>query len=218
MNYTDLITISPINAYSKANDLTADLPRLVARAHRKVVQKIDHDLFETDLGTIPLPTTGIGNLTGLAAGVQARIMEFRAVTVDDGSGHAWALLPRDRGTLRALYPDDPQGSPRYYETPAVIVRVWPRPDEAITARVWAAVEPEIPSTLVATNIIMTKHPNVMEWATAREVAVFMLDDKMAETFGNELNEALLEANRQIARRRRDENAQRPMEPRNVVGT
>jgi hypothetical protein len=218
ITYNDLITISPVNAYSKANDLTTDLPRLVARAHEKVVQKLDHDLFETNLGSIPLPTTGIGDFSGLGAGVEARILEFRSVTVDDGSGDSWALLPRDRGVLRALYPDNPQGAPKYYETPAIGLRVWPRPDAAMTATVWANVEPLTPTSGNQSNVILTKHPNVMEWAVAREVALFLLDEAMSARFEAEMNEALLEANRQIGRRRRDESAQRPTEARNVVGS
>jgi hypothetical protein len=218
MDYTDLITISPINAYSKANDLTAELPRLVERAHKRVVQRIDHDLFETDLGSVPVATTGIGNLTGISAPVLARLMEFRSVFMDDGSGNRWALTPRDRGTLRMLYPNDPQAGPRYYETPGTAVRVWPRPYVAMTAHLWAAIEPEVPSGSVSTNIIMDKHPLTMEWATAMEVAVFMLDKDMIATFKAELDSALMEANLQIGRRRRDESAQRPIETRNVTGT
>lgn len=214
MSYTELIRAAPLAAYAENRDLVAEMPNIVRRAQEYVVMRLDHDAFWQKL-----PRTTVGK-DGVIddSNFPNDLMEVRSVRVRWRSGDRWySLLRRDSDMLSTLYTDDSRGPPKVYSDGPDGLVAYPRPGRVIDAEVRANVAPAILSPTVQTNLFTDKYPQVIENAVVREAGVFMLDAKIQQTYGSETDAALAAANAQIARQKRDESAQRPVETRNAGG-
>jgi len=214
MDYAELIRIGSQNNYSDARDLIEEMPRLVELAQGHVVDRIDHDAFETELPAVTLGVTGQIDKATEFAGTD--ILELRGVHVDPGRGFI-PIIPRDYDMLVALYSDGRTGTPRHYADRNATIDVYPRPFREMSLKVTANVKPAVLSEGAPTNVLTDEFPIVMEMAVNRQVAIFMMDPANKEMFEGQLADQLMAANTRIGRAKRNETAQRPVDTSNVTG-
>lgn len=214
MGYDEIIAFAPLALYAQNRDLAAQLPGMVARAQKYIVSGLDHDAFMTELAPTTIDADGVLDETGFPAA----LLELRSVSIEIGAGRYMPLRPRDYEMLTALFSDRPHGRPKFYaQDPAGGHRVFPAPGRVIPARVRANVEPDPLAPGTQENAISLRFPRLLQLATTREAAVFMLDAQMVELYETETGNALRAANAQVGRRTRDEASQRPVDTRNVQG-
>jgi hypothetical protein len=213
--YADLIRDIPIWLYAQNRDIVAEMPRLIKDAEDQIYNLIDHDLFQTVITGSGLvkdnPDLDISAMD---------IMEIRAIRIAYRGDNSWT--PIERRNLEALtmmYSRMRPGRPRFYADYGNYdgLRFFPVPNADVQLEITANVAPEGLTDTNQTNILATKFPRVYEKAVLKQGALFMKNPNDAATYETEMQAALTEANLQIARRRRDDVGQRPVETANARG-
>lgn len=214
MTYDDLDEYARSNIYGEARDLDQDIPRLITRAQRYLFSRLDHDVFQADMGNFQVNQDGridTGN-------VSDRLKEVRSVDLLR-DGQWFPLLKRDVTTLGALFSEDPVGLPEYYaQTDDLALKVFPFPYDQMTVRMRGNLVPELITPSNQTNMLSEKYPLLMEWAITYQCSVYMLDPTLIQVNKGELDGEIMAVNAQVSRWRRDEATQRPVETRNVGGS
>jgi hypothetical protein len=215
MTYDDLIAYAPLALIMRNRDTVAQMPEIVRRAQGYLVARLDHDLFRTMLPSLPIADDGILDTSG----VTGTILEIRSISVQVSPGSWLPLIRRSEEMLIALHSDNPRGQPRFYAvTAAGAIQTFPALGVAgKLARVTVNVAPPVLAPAVQTNIISEQFPELFEFATAMEAAVFNVDGATTQLYQGRVAETLQVANAQISRRTRDESAQRAVETRNIQG-
>ncbi len=215
MTYDELIAYAPLALIMRNRDTVAEMPNIVRRAQGYLVARLDHDLFRTTVPAAPIGADGIIDDSAFPGS----LLEIRSISVQVSPGAWLPLLRRSEEMLIALHSDNPRGQPRFYAvTAAGTIQTYPAIGTAGTsARVTANVAPPALSPTVQTNIISEQFPELFEFATAMEAAVFNVDGVTTQLYQGRVAETLQVANAQISRRTRDESAQRAVETRNIQG-
>jgi hypothetical protein len=214
VTYADLLTYAPLALIAQNRDTVAEMPNIVRRAQGYLVQRLDHDLFRTDLAILPVAETGIVDTIS----VPGTLLEVRQVLIETATDRWMPILRRSDEMLQMLFTDTLRGPARFYSfTAAGALKVYPAPGRVTRARVTANVAPPVLSDTVQTNIILEQFPELMELAVTMEAAVFNLDPASTGIYQGRVGEHLQTANAQISRRTRDESAQRTVETRNITG-
>lgn len=220
MTYDEIIAFAPLALYAQNRDLTAEMPQLVKQAQDYVVSRLDHDAFATT--TLPDTTISAEGMLDTSP-ITSRLLELRSLSWEFAPDRFQPLLPRAYEIMLMLYSDRPRGRPRYYAQadgfdPLPLIRVFPAPGRVLTARARGNIAPESLAPGVQENLLSRNFPQLLQYATAREAAVFMADPAMQQRWEDELTDALVAANAQVGRRTRDEAAQRPVDTRNARGS
>lgn len=215
MTYDDLIAYAPLALIARNRDTVDNMEDIVRRAQGYLVARLDHDLFRKMLPSVPVGVDGILDPTDIPAGM----LEVRSVAVQTSPGAWLPLLRRSEEMLVALHSDNPRGLPRFYAVMASgAIQTFPAIGRTGTAaRVTANVAPPVLGPGEQTNIISVQFPELFEFATAMEAAIWNLDPASTQLYQGRVAETLQVANAQISRRTRDENAQRAVETRNITG-
>ena len=215
MTYDDLIAYAPLALIARNRDTVENMEDIVRRAQGYLVPRLDHDLFRTTIPSAQIDADGVIDQTGFPG----RILEIRSISVQVSPGSWLPLIRRSEEMLVTLHSDNPRGQPRYYAvTAGGSIQTFPALGVAgKLARVTANVEPPTLSPLVQTNIISDQFPELFEFATAMEAAIWNLDQGSTQLYQGRVGETLMVANTQISRRTRDESAQRAVETRNIQG-
>jgi hypothetical protein len=215
MTYDDLIAYAPLALIMRNRDTVAQMPEIVRRAQSYLVSRLDHDLFRTMIPNATIGADGIIDQTAFPG----QVLEIRSISVQVSPGSWLPLLRRSEEMLIALHSDNPRGQPRFYAvTAASDIQTFPALGVAgKLARVTANVAPPVLAPTVQTNIISEQFPELFEFATAMEAAVFNVDAATTQLYQSRASETLQVANAQISRRTRDESAQRAVETRNIQG-
>ena len=215
MTYDDLVTNTPIWLYAQNRDIVAEMPKIISDAEDQVYLRFDHDLFQTVVPNLTLtandPLIDLSSIDGL--------LEVRAVRLTYRNGGVTALERRSLEALSMLYSQNRPGRPRFYAEYGNYdqIKVFPTPSVDIPFEITANIEPPRLGPTVQSNIILEKFPRVMDRSVLRQGAIFMKNQQDAATYGQEADDAILEANMAIARRRRDETGTRPVETANTRG-
>jgi hypothetical protein len=211
LTYDDMLEQVPVAAFARNNDLIAEMPNAIRRAETYVVDRLDHDAFRMPPQDVTFGTDG-------AATLPDNVLELRAVRIRFRSSGWTPLLPRHEETLHALFAGQPPGNPRFYAQPAHgTVQIFARPSTATAGQLVYNAKPAELGPTVQTNLLTDDWEAVMRAAVLREAALFMNDQKLIPIYQAELADLLTAANMAVARRRRDETAERPRETANVRG-
>lgn len=215
MTYDDLIVYAPLALIARNRDTVANMEDIVRRAQGYLVARLDHDLFRTTLPAVPISADGVLDPSDIPAG----LLEVRSVSAQISTTSWLPLLRRSEEMLVTLHSDNPRGQPRYYAVMASgAIQTFPAIGRIGTvARVTANVAPPTLAPAVQTNIISQQFPELFEFATAMEAAIWNLDQGSTQLYQGRVAETLQVANAQISRRTRDESAQRAVETRNIQG-
>jgi hypothetical protein len=215
MTYDELIAYAPLALIMRNRDTVAEMPNIVRRAQGYLVSRLDHDLFRAQVPSAQIGADGIIDQTSFPG----QVLEIRSISVQVSPGSWLPLLRRSEEMLIALHTDNPRGQPRYYTVTADgDIQTFPSLGVAgKLARVTANVAPPVLSPTVQTNIIIEQFPELFEFATAMEAAVFNVDAATTQLYQGRIQETLPVANAQISRRARDESGQRTVETRNITG-
>lgn len=215
--YAELIAYAPIALYAQNRDLALALPDIVARAQRSVVRRLDHDAFRDELVTTADQDGDVDTAPFLALG--DAMMELRSVFARRPTETRWRpLFRRNWDMLETLYGSAGSGFPRHYAERDDGWQVYPRPGQTISIRASFNMEPPVLSPTAPENVLSTRFFEVMQAATVRECAVYMLDANAIQLYGQEVEAQTTAANAQIARRRRDETGMRGVETTNAGGS
>lgn len=225
ITYDELVRSVPIWSYATNRELVAEMPRIIADAEDELWLSIDHDLFQavitgSVIGPPPSPTPGVDYSILDLGSVTPRIMELRAIRLAYRGQFDWVPIERrELEYLSMLYSRNNPARPRFYANygGTLKFKVFPYPREEYDLELTANVRPLSLSAIVQTNQLTTDFPRAVEKACLRQAALFMKDAEGAATYLQEMNDALGEANMQMARRRRDETGQRPVETANASG-
>lgn len=215
MTYDELIAYAPLALIMRNRDTVAQMPDIVRRAQNYLVARLDHDLFRTTIPNAQIGADGVIDQTGFPG----EILEIRSISVQVSPGTWLPLIRRSEEMLIALHSDSPRGQPRYYAvTAAKTIQTFPALGVAgKLARITANIAPPTLSQITQMNIISQEFPELFEFATAMEAAVFNIDAATTQLYQGRVSETLQVANAQISRRTRDESAQRAVETRNIQG-
>jgi hypothetical protein len=211
LTYDALVSKIPVAAYARNQDLMDEMPDVVSRAAAYVTDRLDHDAFHAAPQDVTIPTTG-------ELALPAGTLEVRSLRVRF-AGRGWTpLLPRHVETLTALFAARPVGRPQFYGRAAEdTVLVFPRPAQPVTAQLVVNLRPAALGPATQTNVLTERYEAVLRAAVLREAALFMADQGLLSTYASETDTLLTAVNAGLARQRRDETAQRPMETANVRG-
>lgn len=212
--YDDIIAYAPVAAFLQNRDTIAEMPQIVRRSQTYVTRRLDHDFFRHAFPGRTADATGVVT-TGIDEGL---LLEIRSISVVQGN-RSHPVHPRDFYMLEALFYDQPRGVPQFWaHTPSGEIRIFPAPGREVTVDISANIKEPVLSPSQQENRISVHHPELMEQAVAMHVALFNLDAQAAQMYSDQLTELLVVVNAEIARRRRDETSQRPIEARNVTGS
>lgn len=217
MTYDDLIAAVPIALQAQNRTLldASELQRIVRRAEDEIIERIDHDAFRSRL---------TGRQVGPADDTidlqpeDRRVLEVRAIQLITPEG-VYPLERREVERLNALYLGAWAGQPRYYaedDTP-LFLRVFPTPDVVYPVSISANIEPERLSPSTQQSVLTRAHARLLEMMTFKHGAHFMRNPTDEQRYGELADAALMEANAQFARRRRDETGVTSAPTANRVG-
>ena len=215
--YDELIAEAPQWLYAQNRDLVDNMPEVLAQAELQVYQRLEHDAFRDTINGLTLDTDGVIDLTS----VVPQVFEVRSVRVQyKGDDSYVPLLERNIEYLEMLYGRAKPGRPLYYaeDDTTLYLRAYPKPSSALPLQIRANVEPTALSPSNKTNLVTQRYYRVIQLATFRQAAIYMKNEADTVRYTNELNDALSEANAQIARRRRDETETKPKDTSNKAGT
>lgn len=223
VTYDFLIENVPIILMATNRSLVEDMPNIIALAEEELLQRIDHDLFRTLItgvfmgsgATPPPPDYDQVDLSDQ----DPRILEVRSINLRYRTEGWTPMLRRNIDTMRMLYPTGQRSRPRYYAEYKSILnyQFFPPPGQEYELEIAANVQYEPLSPTNQTNVVTEQFPRTIEMATVYQAALYMKNPQDVETYKREMEEAINEANLQIARRRRDETGTRPIETTNAVG-
>jgi hypothetical protein len=204
VTYNDLISELPTTLMAQNRTLLdpARLQQLVIDAEDEIIERIDHDAFRARIAGLSVsPTQPVIDLRGQPR----RVFEVRAVQVPIGAT-VYPLERREIERLVALYVGAAPGTPRYYaeDDEPQMFRVFPVPDQTYALSVSANIEPERLSPAVQQSVLTRSYPRLMKMMLRKHGAHFMRNQVDEQRYGTLADAALMEANRQLARRRRDE--------------
>lgn len=209
-SYTELAAEVPISAFARNQELIGHMEQVIERAQIWVVNRLDHDAFRASRVAITIANDGI--ITKPADMLELRAVQLRY------RGRGWtALRRRSEEMLETLYASEPPGFPTFYAETEDNYLVFPKPSRDMEARVLYNANPPLLSPTVDTNVLTDDYPEVIRAATMREAAIFMGDASLIPVFSEETTEVLSAANAAIARKRRDETGQKPIETTNARG-
>ncbi len=217
MTYDDLIAAIPSTLMAQNRTLAEpdELQRVVRRAEDEIIERIDHDAFRARLdGHIVDPANHVIDLSQEAR----RVLEVRALqlVIPDG---VYPLERREVERLNALYFGGSMGMPRYYaeDDDPLLLRIFPRPDTTYSVNVSANIEPERLAPAVPQSVLTRTYPRLLEMMALKHGAHFMRNMGDEQRYGALADAALMEANAQLARRRRDETGVTSAQTANRVG-
>jgi hypothetical protein len=215
MTYDDLVANTPIWLYAQNRSIVDEMPVIISDAEDQLYQRFDHDLFQTVLTGFTL-TAGdpVIDLTAIDD-----LLEVRAIRLTYQNLGVTSLERRDLEMASMLYAQNRPGRPRFYAEYGSydVLKVFPTPSVDVTYEITCNVMPPRLGPSQQSNIIIEKFPRAIERSVFRQGALFMKNQADAATYGQEADDALLEANMAIARRRRDNTATRPVETANTRG-
>jgi hypothetical protein len=218
MTYDDLIALIPVTLMAQNRTLAdpTELQRIVRRAEDEIIERIDHDAFRARLSGKTV-TPGNGGEIDLTQEAR-RVLEVRALQLVLPDG-VYPLERREVERLNALYLGSYVGQPRYYAEDDIpmLLRVFPAPDQTYSINVSANIEPERLSPVVQQSVLTRSYPRLLEMCALKHGAHFMRNPSDEQRYGALTDAALMEANTQLARRRRDETAVTTAQTANRVG-
>lgn len=214
-SYDQLVQNVPIWLYAQNRDLTDNMPQIISDCEDQVFELIDHDLFQT-VFTGETLSVGVDliDLTG------KDIQEVRAIRLHYREGDQYTSLERRNiEFLTMMYNENRPDRPRFYADYGNYnqLKVFPTPRENYDVEITANIQPAKLSGAVQTNVLSARFPRVYEKGCLRQAALYMKNPQDAATYGKEMQDAILEANIAIARRRRDETGVRDIETANKAG-
>lgn len=215
-DYTDLLTRGPTQIYAQNRTLVTEMPTIIQQAETQVIQRLDHDAFRTHILGKTIGTDGRLDLSA----EPNPVLELRAIRLKYKGDDDWTPLERrEIEQLTMLFARNRPARPRYYaeDEGELLYRVYPQPFEVMDAIIVANVTPVPLSDQDPSNVLTQRYFRVIENAVYRQAAIFMKNMNDVQMFTSELNDAIQEANAQIARRRRDETGTRPIEAANQAG-
>jgi len=217
MTYDDLIAAIPPTLMAQNRTLAepAELQRVVRRAEDEIIERIDHDAFRARLS----PRTVSESAPTMDLSQEPRrVLEIRALQLVVPEG-LYPLERREIERLNALYYGGSIGTPRYYaeDDDPMLLRVFPRPDTTYTINVAANIEPERLAPSVQQSVLTRSYPRLLEMMAFKHGAHFMRNMADEQRYGQLADAALMEANTQLARRRRDETGVTSAQTANRVG-
>lgn len=204
MTYNDLIAELPgiMMAQNRTMTEAAVLQQIVRDAEDEIIERIDHDAFRDRLAARTLPA-GVSELDLSAE--PRRVLEVRAIQVEI-DGELYPMERREIERLYAIYRGSGEGPPRFYsedDTP-LLLRVFPTPDIAYPVRVSANIEPLRLGPDIQQSVLTYSYPRLLRMAVRKHAAMYMRNPTDEQRYAAAADGALMEANTQLARRRRDE--------------
>ena len=217
VTYDDLIAAvqTTVMAQNRTQSEPAELHRVVRRAEAEIIERIDHDAFRARIGARVVDP---GNAAIDLSQEPRRVLEVRALHLVTPEG-VYPLERREVERLNALYLGGMDGTPRYYaeDDDPMLLRIFPRPDISYTINISANIEPERLSPAVQQSVLTRTYPRLLEMMTFKHGAHFMRNGADEQRYGALADAALMEANMQLARRRRDETGVTSAQTSNRVG-
>ena len=219
ITYDELVRRAPKWLYAANRSLVGEMDAIIQQAHDQLIGVLDHDLFRTIISGKQLLASNNGILD--LSSEDPPVLEIRGIRVRYRSGDDdWTPLQlRDLEMLTMLYARNRPSRPIYYAeyNGPLIIKAFPAPREDYDIEVTANVEPPVLSQAVQTNVMSQLAPRALEKAVFRQAAIFQKNWEDAAAYEKEMGQAVVEANAQIQRRRRDETEQRPVEAANIQG-
>ena len=222
VSYSSLLVDVPEALYAQNSALVAKMPTIIEEAEDQLMLVMERDLFQTLLtsytvgsNTHPPPANSdILDLTG----EDPPIMEVRSIRLAHGTGFV-PLERRDVEAMSMLYTRGIQAQPRFYAEIGSFLRyrIFPYPDKLYAAEINANVRPLRLSLTQQTNVFTSQFPRALKSSTLHRAAVFMKNAKDEAHYREEMTSAVLEANAQVQRRKRDETGRRPVDTTNMQG-
>ena len=221
LTFDTLVTNTPVQLMARNVDLIAAMPLIIAQAERDMPPSVDHDLFRTSASL----TLGSGlnsiDLTGGHPDTSRQILELRSIRCGQG-GARWMLPRRNLEAMTALYPfADARGQPLYYAVAEQELEfvVFPTPDADVNLNLMMNVLPPALATGSGnnTNIYTTHAAQLFEFRVFLRAAYYLKDQASIALYQGEVAQSTALLNAQLARRRRDETQERPIETANATG-
>lgn len=218
VTYTSLLADTPVVLMAQNTEIDAALPALIRQAQRELVDRLDHDAFKKLLPTTYLVNT-VNPWVDLSNTVPDPTLEVRAMRVQL-DGQPIPMSRRDIEMLNLTFGTGDQGQPRFYgeDQEPLVMRVFPTPDTEYQIRVTANVRPADLSDTVDENLLTRQYGRVLEMMVLKHGARWMRNQVDEARYEKVVMDALVDANRQIRRRRRDETGVIYNEKANVDGS
>ena len=221
VTYDTLVVDVPRILMAENSRLVDDMDLIIRQAHELIFGVVDHDLYRATLPAIPLDPLGEIDLST----EDPPVFEIRALRLTrPGENQAIPLRRREVEWLTQVYHQGLLGEPLYYceDGGLLQLRVYPVPD--VTGYQVTPVVNQHPVVLgsddgaggkVQTNVLTERASRALEKACLYQGALYMKNPADIETYKREFNEAVVQVNAQIKRRRRDDTGEQPRDATNT---